>query len=176
MIRRCDDRDFELVWTIINDAASVYKGAIPEGSWTDPYMSRENLRHEIGAGVVFWGYEEGGTLTGVMGIQDVKDVTLIRHAYVRTGSQERGIGGKLLSHLRGMAKAPLLIGTWADAVWAICFYEKHGFETVSPGEKDRLLRKYWTIPERQIETSVVLASPEWRNAHDEKHKPVTVHN
>ena len=173
MIRRCDDHDFELVWTIINDGASAYKGTIPEDRWSEPYMSREGLRHEIGEGVAFWGYEESGTLAGVMGIQDVADVTLIRHAYVRTGSQGHGIGGSLLSYLRGLAKGPLLIGTWADAAWAIRFYEKHGFQRVSPSEKERLLRKYWTIPERQIETSVVLASPEWRNA---QRTPATVHN
>jgi GNAT superfamily N-acetyltransferase len=117
----------------------------------------EKLRHEINEGVVFWGYEENGTLIGVMGIQQVKDVTLIRHAYVRTSSQKRGIGGLLLSHLRGLATGPVLIGTWADAHWAIRFYERHGFQLVSPHEKDRLLKKYWTIPECQIETSVVLA-------------------
>ena len=164
MIRICDGRDFELIWAIINEAASVYKGVIPEDRWTDPYMSKEELRHEIGEGVAFWGYEESGTLAGVMGIQNVKDVTLIRHAYVRSGRQGSGIGGRLLSYLRGIAKAPLLIGTWATASWAIRFYETHGFQIVSPSERDVLLRKYWTIPERQIETSVVLASHEWRDA------------
>jgi N-acetylglutamate synthase-like GNAT family acetyltransferase len=164
MIRRCDDRDFDLIWSIINDGACAYKGVIPEDRWTEPYMSKEHLQHEIAEGVTFWGYEENGTLIGVMGIQQVKDVTLIRHAYVRTSSQAKGIGGRLLSHLRGLAKAPMLIGTWADAAWAIRFYEKHGFQIISPGEKDRLLKKYWTIPQRQIETSVVLASQEWRNA------------
>ena len=169
MIRLCDDHDFELVWAIINEAASVYKGTIPEDRWTDPYMSKEELQHEIDEGVTFWGYEENGTLAGVMGIQNVKDVTLIRHAYVRTSNQGSGIGGRLLSHLRDLAKAPLLIGTWADALWAIGFYEKHGFRTVSPSEKDRLLRKYWAIPERQIETSVVLASPEWLTCCKREH-------
>jgi GNAT superfamily N-acetyltransferase len=157
MIRRCDDRDFELIWAIINDGAQAYKGAIPADRWTEPYMSREQLQHEIDAGVVFWGYEETGTLAGVMGIQRVQDVTLVRHAYVRTSSQKRGIGGQLLSHLREMTSGPILIGTWAAAVWAIRFYEKHGFRRVSPQEKDRLLKRYWTIPERQVETSVVLA-------------------
>jgi GNAT superfamily N-acetyltransferase len=157
MIRRCQDRDFELIWAIINDGAQAYKGAIPADRWTEPYMSREKLQHEIDAGVVFWGYEEAGTLAGVMGIQRVQDVTLVRHAYVRTSSQKRGIGGKLLSHLREMTSGPILIGTWAAAVWAIRFYEKHGFRMVSPQEKDRLLKRYWTIPQRQIETSVVLA-------------------
>jgi GNAT superfamily N-acetyltransferase len=119
-------------------------------------MSRKKLRHEINEGVVFWGYEETGTMFGVMGIQQVQDVALIRHAYVRTSSQKRGIGGRLLSHLRGLASGPVLIGTWADAGWAIRFYERNGFQLVGPQEKDRLLKKYWKTPERQIETSVVL--------------------
>ncbi len=125
-------------------------------------MSREKLREEIQDGVVFWSYEEGGELAGVMGIQEVRDVTLVRHAYVRTSSQKRGIGGRLLVHLRGMASRPMLIGTWADAVWAIQFYERHGFQMVGREEKDRLLKRYWTIPERQIDTSVVLADAKWR--------------
>src|SRR5690349_2043238 len=162
MIRRCDDRDFELIWAIINDGAQAYKGIIPADRWTEPYMSKEKLHHEIDDSVVFWGYEENGTLAGVMGIQPVQDVTLIRHAYVRTGSQKKGIGAKLLGHLREMAAGPVLIGTWADAVWAIRFYEKNGFEMVGAQEKERLLRKYWSIPERQIETSVVLADSTWR--------------
>jgi GNAT superfamily N-acetyltransferase len=162
MIRRCDDRDFEEIWAIINDGALAYKGIIPEDRWTEPYMSRDKLRHEIADGVMFWGYEESRVLAGVMGIQRVKDVTLIRHAYVRTGCQKQGIGGQLLSHLREMATCPVLIGTWADAVWAIRFYERHDFQMVSPQEKERLLRAYWTIPERQIETSVVLADQRWR--------------
>jgi N-acetylglutamate synthase-like GNAT family acetyltransferase len=124
-------------------------------------MSREKLQREIDEGVVFWGYEEGGALAGVMGIQQVQDVTLIRHAYVRTSSQKRGIGAELLSHLREIAKGPVLIGTWADAVWAIRFYERHGFRIVDADAKDRLLKRYWTIPERQVETSVVLADACW---------------
>jgi len=165
MIRRCDDRDFELIWTIINDGAQAYKGIIPADRWREPYMSSEELRRQIDEGVVFWGYEEAGTLAGVMGIQQVQDLTLIRHAYVRTSLQTRGIGAQLLSHLRGLASAPVLIGTWADAVWAIRFYEKHGFQLVGPQEKDQLLRKYWAIPERQVETSVVLADPKWREGY-----------
>ena len=157
MIRSCDDRDFEQMWAIINDGAQAYKGIIPADRWTEPYMSREKLRHEMDDGVAFWGYEDAGTLAGVMGLQDVQDVTLIRHAYVRTASRNQGIGGNLLSHLRTITTRPVLIGTWADAVWAIRFYEKHGFEVVSPQEKNRLLRKYWNVPDRQIETSVVLA-------------------
>jgi GNAT superfamily N-acetyltransferase len=162
MIRRCDDRDFESIWTIINDGAQTYKGNIPADRWTEPYMSRKKLQHEIDDGVVFWGFEEKGSLIGVMGIQEVQDVTLIRHAYVRTGHQKKGIGGHLLSHLRSLTSGRVLIGTWADATWAIRFYERHGFQMVSPQEKDRLLKKYWSIPERQIETSVVLADRKWQ--------------
>jgi N-acetylglutamate synthase-like GNAT family acetyltransferase len=162
MIRRCDERDFEPIWAIINDGAQAYKGIIPADRWTEPYMSREKLQHEIDEGVVFWGYEEAGTLVGVMGIQQIQDVTLIRHAYVRSSSQKRGIGAHLLAHLREMANGPVLIGTWAQAVWAIRFYERHGFQMVGSEEKNRLLKKYWTIPERQIETSVVLADSTWR--------------
>jgi GNAT superfamily N-acetyltransferase len=164
MIRRCDDRDFELIWAIINDGSQAYKGIIPADRWTEPYMSFEKLRHEIDDGVMFWGYEDGGVLAGVMGIQRVQDVTLIRHAYVRTSSQKRGIGAHLLSHLRGLTDSPVLIGTWVDAVWAIRFYERYGFQIVGTEEKDRLLRRYWNVPERQIETSVVLADSKWREA------------
>jgi N-acetylglutamate synthase-like GNAT family acetyltransferase len=120
-------------------------------------MTNDELRHEIESGVRFWGWEEEGELLGVMGIQDVHDVTLIRHAYVCTTRRSQGIGGKLLAELRKMATRPILIGTWAAATWAIRFYEKHGFRLVTPEEKDRLLKKYWSIPERQVKTSVVLA-------------------
>jgi N-acetylglutamate synthase-like GNAT family acetyltransferase len=164
MIRRCDDRDFELICAIINDGAHAYKGIIPEDRWTEPYMSREELQSEIDEGVVFWGYEENGTLVGVMGLQQVQDVTLIRHAYVLTNLQKRGIGGHLLSHLRELAKGPVLIGTWADAAWAIRFYERHGFKLVDSQEKDRLLKQYWKISRRQMETSVVLADPKWQGS------------
>jgi GNAT superfamily N-acetyltransferase len=162
MIRRCDDRDFELIWTIINDGAQVYKGIIPEDCWSEPYMSKNELRHEIDHGVAFWGYEERGKLVGVMGFQPVQDVTLIRHAYVATSNQRRGIGALLLSHLWSLAPGPVLIGTWSDAVWAIRFYEKHGFQIVRPKQKDRLIKQHWSIPERQIEASVILADPRWR--------------
>ena len=162
MIRRCDDGDSELIWTIINDGAQAYKGVIPADLCTEPYMSREEMQDEISDGVVFWGFEDGGELVGVMGIQTVQDVTLIRHAYVRSGWQKRGIGARLLAHLRALTRDPILIGTWADAVWAIRFYERHEFLMVSFAEKERLLRKYWKISERQIETSVVLADSKWR--------------
>jgi GNAT superfamily N-acetyltransferase len=162
MIRPCDDRDLELIWEIVNDGARAYQGIIPEDRWTEPYMSMEHLRHEIDEGVVFWGYEEAGALAGVMGLQQLQDVTLIRHAYVRTGNQGRGIGSRLLSHLLELANGPVLIGTWADAVWAIRFYERFGFQKVGIQEKNRLLQQYWTVPERQIESSVVLADRKWR--------------
>ena len=162
MIRRCDGRDFESIWAIINDGAQAYRGTIPQDRWAEPYMSREKLQYEIDDGVVFWGYEDAGNLLGVMGLQQVRDVTLIRHAYVRTSSQKRGVGAHLLSHLRLLTERPVLIGTWADALWAIRFYEKHGFQMVSIPEKDRLLKQYWSIPERQVETSVVLADATWR--------------
>ncbi len=161
MIRRCTDDDFHAIYSIINDAATAYKGVIPKDRWHEPYMSQEELRHEMDSGVMFWGYEEGGELIGVMGIQDVQDVTLFRHAYVRTEMRNRGIGGKLLSFLYGQTNRPVLIGTWAAADWAVRFYERHGFRLVTPEEKDRLLRKYWSIPERQTETSVVLADRKW---------------
>lgn len=157
VIRPCGDADFEVLVAIINDAAEAYRGVIPDDRWHDPYMSREELRHEIAAGVRFWGYEESGELLGVMGIQDVQDVTLIRHAYVRTARRGQGIGGELLSALRPLATRPILIGTWAAATWAIRFYERHGFRLVSTEEKNRLLKKYWSIPDRQVDTSVVLA-------------------
>ena len=163
MIRCCDERDFELIWSIINDGAHAYKGVIPPDCWTEPYMSRHELRAEMEDCVTFWGYEENEVLKGVMGIQQVEDVTLIRHAYVRTDSQKRGIGGCLLSHLRKLAHGPVLIGTWADAGWAIGFYEKHGFHVVTPEHKERLLRRYWNVPKRQVETSVDQAEPTWQD-------------
>jgi len=157
MIRQCNESDFEDIYAIINEAAEAYRGVIPEDRWKEPYMAREELQHEINSGVLFWGYEEDGALIGVAGIQDVQDVTLIRHAYVRTGKQNQGVGGRLLDELRKKTTRPLLIGTWADAHWAIGFYEKHGFRLVPSEEKDRLLKKHWSVPDRQIETSVVLA-------------------
>ena len=160
-IRQCNDRDFEMIYSIINEAAQVYKGIIPADRWKVPYMSKDELKHEIDAGVVFWGFEENNQLTGVMGIQNVLDVTLIRHAYVRVQKQQRGIGRKLLLKLCKKSDRPILIGTWVDATWAIRFYEKHGFKRVSEKEKNRLLEKYWSIPARQVVTSVVLADQQW---------------
>ncbi len=162
MIRRCNDDDFELIYEIINDAARAYEGVIPADVWNEPYMSREELRREIADEVVFWGWQESGELAGVMGIQDVQDVTLIRHAYVRTAKRNQGIGGRLLAYLREQASLLMLVGTWAEAVWAIHFYEKHGFGLVTAEEKDRLLKKYWSVPPRQIETSVVLRDLRWQ--------------
>jgi GNAT superfamily N-acetyltransferase len=161
MIRRCNDEDFDQIWTIVNDGARAYEGVIPADCWADPYMTQSKLRHEIDDGVSFWGYEVARELAGVMGIQAVQDVTLIRHAYVRTSRQQLGIGSQLLAHLQQMTPGPLLIGTWADASWAIRFYEKHGFQIVSPQQKTRLLTRYWKISQRQEETSVVLADRKW---------------
>ena len=157
MIRRCVETDFEVIYSIINDAAEAYRGIIPADRWKEPYMPRAEIQDALAAGVVFWGCEVDGQLAGVMGIQDIQDVTLIRHAYVRTSHRSQGIGGRLLAHLRTTSDRPILIGTWADATWAIRFYEKHGFEMVSTEEKNRLLRTYCSIPARQVETSVVLA-------------------
>ncbi len=161
MIRQCNDRDFEIIYSIINDAARVYKAVIPEDRWKEPYMSKDELQHQINEGVVFWGYEEDGELIGVMGIQHLQDVSLIRHAYVRPERQNQGIGQELLGELCRQTDRPTLIGTWASAVWAIQFYEKNGFKIVSQQEKNRLLEKYWSIPARQVETSVVLADRKW---------------
>jgi GNAT superfamily N-acetyltransferase len=157
MIRSLSPSDFDAILKIINDAAQAYKGIIPDDRWKEPYMSADELRGEIEAGVRFFGWLEGGHLLGVTGIQALKDTTLIRHAYVLPGYQRQGIGTKLLEYLIGLAETlEILVGTWADATWAIRFYEKRGFKLVSPREKDRLLRTYWNIPERQVETSVVL--------------------
>jgi GNAT superfamily N-acetyltransferase len=157
MIRSLLPSDFDAILKIINDAAQAYKGVIPDDRWNEPYMSAEELRGEIEAGVRFFGWVEGGHLLGVTGIQALQDTTLIRHAYVLPGYQRQGIGTKLLEYLIGLAETlEILVGTWVDATWAIRFYEKHGFKLVSSREKDRLLRKYWNIPERQVETSVVL--------------------
>ncbi|HXH67966.1 MAG TPA: GNAT family N-acetyltransferase [Candidatus Limnocylindrales bacterium] len=167
MIRLCTQQEFDNIHAIINDGARAYKGIIPADRWTDPYMSVSQLRHEMKEGVVFWGYEDEGTLSGVMGIQQVRDVTLIRHAYVLTTSQNKGIGARLLAHLRELATSPVLIGTWADATWAIHFYQKHGFQIVTDREKNLLLKKYWSIPNRQVETSVVLVDAAWRKLNPE---------
>ena len=151
-IRQCRPEDFAVIYEVINDSAFAYKGFIPLDCWREPYMPEEELREEIGRGVVFWGWEESGALAGVTGLQAVQDVALIRHAYVRTALRNRGIGGRLLSFLKTQTARPLLVGTWSAATWAIRFYEKHGFRLVPPEEKDGLLRRYWLVPSRQVET------------------------
>lgn len=155
-VRPCRDDERGAILAIVNEAAEAYRGVIPPDRWHDPYMAAHELDDEIAAGVAFWGYETDGALVGIMGIQPVDDVDLIRHAYVSPGSQRHGVGGALLEQLAGSATRALLVGTWAAADWAIRFYQRHGFEVVSPERKADLLRTYWTIPERQIETSVVL--------------------
>ena len=158
MIRPCRDDERPAILAIVNAAAEAYRGVIPADRWHEPYMPAAELDAEIGAGVEFWGYEGGGELLGIMGIQPVRDVDLIRHAYTAPERQGRGVGGALLSHLlAGRGARPLLVGTWAAAEWAIRFYERYGFVAVSAARKSELLREYWTIPERQVETSVVLS-------------------
>lgn len=156
MIRRCTAADLAAIDAIINEAAEKYRGVIPADCWHEPYMSRAELEREIAAGVNFSGWEEAGELVGVMGVQRVKDATLIRHAYVRAAQQGKGIGGKLLNAFSTQVEGRLLIGTWADASWAIRFYQGHGFRLVPHEEKNRLLNTYWNIPPRQRDTSVVL--------------------
>jgi len=161
MILPCNAMDVPVMFEIINDAARAYRGVIPGDCRAEPYMSEDELRREIEDGVQFWGVEEEGRLVGVMGIQHVRDVSLIRHAYVRTALRQKGIGAKLLGALRVQTSRPLLVGTWAAATWAVRFYEKYGFRLVTPGEKDALLKKYWKISDRQVQTSVVLADKAW---------------
>lgn len=158
-IRACVDDDFPAILAIINAAAEAYRGVIPLDRWHDPYMSGDELRTEFAAGVAFSGYEADGGLRGVMGLQTVRDVDLIRHAYVLPEYQRHGIGAALLHHLQRQSTRRILVGTWAAATWAIGFYQRHGFVLVTPATKTALLKTYWTIPDRQIETSVVLASP-----------------
>lgn len=162
-MERSTPNDFKDIYEIINDAASAYKGVIPADRWHEPYMAEDELKTQIEDGVEFWCYKENRKTLGVMGLQDKRDVTLIRHAYVRTTSRNKGIGSKLLAHLVELTNKPVLIGTWTEATWAIRFYEKHGFRLLPEEEKNKLLVKYWTIPQRQVETSVVLASAEWKS-------------
>ena len=158
-IRPCRAQDREAILAIVNAAAQAYRGVIPADRWRDPYMPGEELDAEVAAGVAFSGYEVDGELVGVMGVQPVRDVELIRHAYVAPGHQGRGIGGALLERFLHESTRPMLVGTWADAEWAIRFYERHGFEPVGPERTAALLSDYWSIPARQVETSVVLARP-----------------
>jgi N-acetylglutamate synthase-like GNAT family acetyltransferase len=165
MIRRSTDADFPAMLAIINDAAQAYRGVIPADRWHDPYMPAEELAREIASGVAFWVAEgDDDRLVAVMGMQDKGDVALVRHAYVVTTTQRSGIGTRLLRHVTSVVDKPILIGTWASAAWAIDFYRRNGFVAVTPHEKDRLLRTYWSIPARQIETSVVLADARWMGA------------
>jgi len=158
-IRPCGDDERGAILAIVNAAAEAYRGVIPADRWHEPYMPAAELDEEIAAGVVFWGYDDDGALVGVMGVQQVRDVDLIRHAYVAPGRQRGGVGSALLEHLLARAERPMLVGTWAAADWAIRFYQRHGFARVALDRIAPLLRTYWSIPERQIETSVVLARP-----------------
>jgi GNAT superfamily N-acetyltransferase len=159
VIRQCGCADRESILRIVNSAAGAYRGVIPADRWHEPYMPASELDDEIDAGVVFWGFDSDHVLSGVMGIQSLDDVDLIRHAYVLPTHQRLGIGAALLRHLRSLSSRRMLVGTWAAADWAIRFYERHGFQLTTPDDTARLLRTYWTIPDRQIETSVVLANP-----------------
>jgi N-acetylglutamate synthase-like GNAT family acetyltransferase len=161
VIRLCEPADAPEIFEIINDSAQAYKGVIPEDAWHEPYMSMAELESEIGKDVRFYGCEMAGRLVGVMGIQDVRDVTLIRHAYVRTECRAHGIGRSLLEYMDHLTSRPILIGAWKAATWAIQFYQKNGFALVGEEEKNRLLRIYWTVPERQIQQSVVLVNRRW---------------
>jgi N-acetylglutamate synthase-like GNAT family acetyltransferase len=161
LIRKSRDSDLPEILAIINGAAQAYRDVIPADRWHEPYMPRDELAKEIADGIVFWVAEEGGQLLGVMGMQDKVDVALVRHAYVAPAVQRKGVGQSLLRHVQGLAEKPVLIGTWAAASWAIEFYRRNGFTVVSPSDKNRLLRKYWSIADRQIETSVVLADRRW---------------
>ena len=160
MVRGCRDDELSRIHFIINDAAVAYRGVIPDDRWHEPYMTEQELEAEITAGVRFLGwYAPPGTLLGVMGAQDVQDVTLIRHAYVQSAKRRTGIGSALLAALMQATDRPVLVGTWKAASWAVTFYERHGFRLVD--DTATLLRRYWTIPDRQIETSVVLADRRW---------------
>ncbi len=161
MIRKSVDNDFTAMLAIINDAARAYRGVIPADRWHEPYMPADELSEEIASGVVFWVAERDGQLAGLMGIQDKGEVALVRHAYVAPNAQKTGLGTTLLRHVQSLTDKPILIGTWAAASWAIEFYRRNGFTVVSIAQKDHLLRKYWSIPVRQIETSVVLADRRW---------------
>jgi GNAT superfamily N-acetyltransferase len=159
VIRRCRDDDRAAILAIVNAAAVAYRGVIPADRWREPYMPASELDDEIAAGVVFWGYEADGALVGVMGVQPVRDVDLIRHAYVAPAWQGRGVGGALLESLTRSAERQLLVGTWSAAEWAIGFYRSHGFERVPVERAAELLATYWDIPARQVATSAVLARP-----------------
>jgi len=160
-IRRSTPADVPVIFEIVNDGAQAYRGVIPADRWHEPYMPMHELEGEIGAGVQFWLAEDEGEVVGVMGIQDKGEVALVRHAYTRTRLQRKGVGTQLLRHVEGLLDKPVLIGTWAAATWAIDFYKRNGYTVVSHAEKEKLLRTYWSIPARQVETSVVLADRRW---------------
>ena len=160
-IRPAQSADRPAMLAIINHAAEAYRGVIPADCWHEPYMPAEELAAEIGAGVRFW-VAEADRMLGVMGMQDKGDVALVRHAYVAPAMQRQGVGQALVRHVQALTQKPVLIGTWAAATWAIDFYKRNGFALVTAEEKDRLLRRYWSIPPRQVETSVVLADDRWR--------------
>lgn len=164
VIRKGAEADVAAILAIVNEAAHAYRGVIPADRWREPYMSEDELAKEIAGGVVFWVAEQEGRVLGVMGIQDKGDVALVRHAYVAPTTQRTGVGTRLLRHVESLVDKPVLIGTWAAASWAIEFYRRNGFTVVTTGDKDRLLRTYWSIPARQIETSVVLANGRWLEA------------
>ncbi len=161
MIRQCTEADVPEIFEVINDAAEAYRGRIPKDRWREPYMRAAHVRSEVASGVQFWAVEQDGMLLGVMGIQDCGAVTLIRHAYVRTDYRRQGVGSLLLKHLERLTGKPILIGTWAAATWAIDFYRKHGYRVLDRDQTVFVLEKYWTIPARQTEASVVLAGPTW---------------
>ena len=160
-IRESEQADLAEIFAVVNEAAQAYRGVVPIDRWHEPYMPMSELEREIAQGIIFWVAEEEGHLLDVMGIQDKGDVALVRHAYVRPTTQRKGVGTKLLRHVESLACKPVLIGTWADASWAIEFYRRNGYTVLSDSHKERLLRTYWSIPERQIETSVVLADRRW---------------
>jgi len=164
LVRKSVEADLSSIFAIVNAAAQAYRGVIPMDRWHEPYMPKDELVREIAEGVIFWVAEEEGALLGVMGMQDKGAVALVRHAYVAPTTQRKGVGTRLLRHVQGLADKPILIGTWADASWAIEFYRRNGFTRVPDGHKNHLLRTYWSIPERQIETSVVLADRRWIEA------------
>ena len=164
MIRQGREADVPAILAIVNAAAQAYRGVIPADRWHEPYMPREELEKEIAGGVLFWVAEEDGRLLGAMGMQDKGEVALVRHAYVAPGVQRKGVGTRLLRHVQGLTTKPALIGTWAAAAWAIAFYRRNGFTLLPDAQKDALLLRYWSIPARQAETSVVLADERWMNA------------
>ena len=161
MIRPAEEKDFAQILAIVNDAAQAYRGVIPADRWHEPYMPRAELAKEMADGIQFWVYEDAGRMSGVMGIQDKGAVALVRHAYVTTTLQRKGVGAALLHHVQGLTAKPMLIGTWRDATWAIAFYQRNGFTLLSDSAKEILLRRFWSIPARQVETSVVLADQRW---------------